>query len=83
MDETYAERRLRILLMNPGANASDYDTCVLFGYGPESWDGMWKLHARVPIIQISRNWAIALEYRTPQSRYWWPRLVRAVDARRA
>ena len=76
--ETYAERKRRILLANPTAPAASYDLAVLFGYEPESWDGMWKLHPTWPIIRLSKNWAIALEYRSPSSRRWYPRLVRAV-----
>lgn len=84
MTETYEEQKRRILLANPDTDSGYYDTAVLFGYAPESWDGMWKLHPRVPIIQLSRNWAIAFEAtgRIVRNReVFRPRLVRAIDAR--
>jgi hypothetical protein len=79
MAETYMARKRRILLGCPEADAGSYDTCVEFGYEPESWDGMWKLHPRVPIIPLSANWAVVIEAtgRIRRNReVFRPRLVR-------
>lgn len=92
VQETAQQRRTRLLVASPETSPTQYDLAVLFGYAPESWDGMWKLPAGHPILPISRNWAIVAEVVTvPGShvarrtrrgrqklRY---RLVRAVDAR--
>lgn len=80
MTETPQQQKRRILLENPEMDASYYDTCIDFGYMPESFDGMWKLHMKVPIVRLSKNWAIAIEV-TGQTRrnreVFRPRLVRA------
>lgn len=81
MAETYEQQRRRILLANPQTEVAYYDLAYLFGYKPESWDGMWKLRAHRPIIQLTRNWAIAAEVagmgrKRQKIRY---RLVRARD----
>ncbi|WP_308491027.1 hypothetical protein [Microbacterium terrisoli] len=60
MSETYAERRERIC-QPVGTAFYDYDMAYLFGYEPESWDGMYKLRAHWPIIRLSKRWAIAAE----------------------
>ena len=40
---TEAGERERFLIENPTVAPSTYDLCILFGYEPYSWDGMWKL----------------------------------------
>lgn len=78
--ETATEQKERILLENPNTDSSYYDTCVEFGYMPESLDGMWKLHPRVPIVRLSKRWAVAIEAtgRIFRDRgVFRPRLVRA------
>lgn len=80
MSETPEQQKRRILLENPEMDSSYYDTCIDFGYMPESFEGMWKLHAKVPIVRLSKNWAIAIEAtgRIRRNReVFRPRLVRA------
>jgi hypothetical protein len=60
--ETSEQRRTRILTESPETHPTVYDLAVLFGYEPESWDGMWKIPAyEYPIFQLSRNWAVVAE----------------------
>lgn len=62
--ESYTEQRTRILRAFPETSPFDFDSAVILGYPPESWDGMWKLPARWPIIWLTRNWAIVREVRS-------------------
>lgn len=89
--ETHEMRRARICIQR-GTSFLDFDLAYLFGYEPESWDGMWKLRRNRPIIQLSKNWAIAAEVveqpgthtcertRTGRQKIRY-RLVKARDAR--
>ena len=61
MIETSEEQRTRILGDNLDTSSRDYDSALLLGYRAESWDGMWKLPLRHPILWISNNWAIVAE----------------------
>lgn len=91
MQESPEQRRTRILVGSPETSPRQYDLAVIFGYAPESWDGMWKLPPGHPILPLSRNWALVTEIVTvPGSnvaRRTWRgkqkrriRLVRARDA---
>lgn len=62
--ETPAQQRDRIIRENlhyPDFRISDYDDALALGYQPESWDGMWKLRARNPIIWLTRRTALCAE----------------------
>ena len=47
--------------MEPAAEQSNYNSALALGYAPNSWTGMWKLRQNMPIIWISKNWAITAE----------------------
>lgn len=60
--ETPRQQRTRILQENLLLSPKQYDLAIIFGYPPESWDGMYLLaDVDRPIRRISRNWAIARE----------------------
>lgn len=60
--ETPREQRQRILQENLLLSPSQYDLAIIFGYEPESWDGMYRLaDVDYPILQLTRNWALARE----------------------
>lgn len=84
--ETPEQQKARIIRENSNMDSSYYDTCVDFGYMPESLDGMWKLHPRVPIVRLSKNWAVAIEAtgRIRRNReVFRPRLVHAKTRRQS
>lgn len=61
MSETYEQQKTRILVAHPETSPSQYDSAVILGYEPESWDGMWKLPAGHPILWLTKNWALVRE----------------------
>ena len=60
--ETPREQRQRILQENLLLSPMQYDLAIIFGYEPESWDGMYRLaDVDSPILQLARDWALARE----------------------
>lgn len=86
--ETPAQQRARILRAHPETSPNQYDLALLFGYRPESFDGMWKLPEGHPVLPVSRNWAVVTEVVTKRgsnvARRWpWGRRVFRFRLKRA